>query len=81
MKIYTSYFAAYNKWGDALPLGITRFKPSYWNGINLESLAPSADLLREYKNKQIDEYMFKIRYLRELKDRNLDSIKIRNILE
>ena len=61
MKIYTSYFANWrNIPGEAVAIGVTRFKPSYWQGANLESLAPSEELLREYRNRNIDEFMFKI---------------------
>jgi uncharacterized protein YeaO (DUF488 family) len=72
MKIYTSYFANWrNIPGEAVAIGVTRFKPSYWQGANLESLAPSEELLREYRNRNIDEFMFKMRYLGELRERGL----------
>lgn len=72
MKIYTSYFANWRNFpAEAFAVGITRFKPSYWQEINLEILAPSENLLRDYRNKNIDDYMFKMRYLSELRERGL----------
>lgn len=57
--IYTSYFANYHNFPvDAIPIGITRFPPIYWKGINAPNLAPSAALLNQLKNKEIDEYVF-----------------------
>lgn len=67
MKIYTSYFANYRNFPDnALALGITRFPPNYWDGINIANFAPSEKLLRQYRNKDIDEFMFKNLYLEEI---------------
>lgn len=63
MKIYTSYFANWRNFPkNSLKIGVTRFPPEYWDGINVEKLAPSAELLQLYKSKQIDEYMFEIEY-------------------
>ena len=65
--IYTSYFAnSHNFPADTLTIGVTRFPPKDWKGINFIDLAPSEKLLRQYKNKEIDEYIFRILYLREL---------------
>lgn len=82
MKIYTSYFANWRHFPkDAVPIGITRFKPKSWNGINLVSLAPSDKLLRQYKNKYVDELMFKMMYYQELKERRLTPEFVRETLE
>lgn len=80
--IYTSYFAAWRQWPEnVFAVGITRFKPDYWKGFNLENLAPSESLLRRYRNKEIDEYIFKTKYIRELKDRGLTPQYVRQVLE
>lgn len=72
MKIYTSYFGNWRNFPkNSLAVAITRFPPKSWQNLVLEFLAPSADLLMDYKNHHIDEFMFKVRYLDELKDRNL----------
>lgn len=81
MKIYTSYFANWRHFpGEAVAVGVTRFKPDYWQGANLESLAPSEGLLRDYRNKNVDEYVFKMRYLGELRERGLTPEFVRNEL-
>ena len=80
-KIYTSYFANWRNFpADAVPIGITRFKPDYWEHPNLESLAPSAELLRQYRNNYIDEYMFKQIYIQELKDKGFTPEYLRTSL-
>ena len=81
-RIYTSYFANWRNFPEgSLMIGVTRFPPTFWeNGINIAALAPSEDLLRRYKNKQIDEYVFKTIYLTELADRGFNSKAVRNLL-
>jgi len=80
-RIYTSYFANWRNFPtDALALGITRFKPDYWDKVNIENLAPSESLLRQYRNKQIDEYMFKCKYFQEIEDRGYTPKFVRDSL-
>ena len=82
MKIYTSYFANYRNFpGEAKVVGVTRFAPAYWKGANIAALAPSEELLREYRSCNIDEFMFKVKYLRELGDRKLKPEFVREELE
>ena len=82
-RIYTSYFANWRNFPEgSLKVGITRFPPDYWKDkINIAALAPSADLLRQYKDKQIDEYIFAVQYKYQLRDRGLSPNGIRVILE
>lgn len=81
-KIYTGYFAGNGQWPDgAYPIGITRFPPKTWYGVNWSALAPSEELLRSYQNKQIDEYIFKLRYIKELEDKLLTPEAVRRELE
>lgn len=82
MRVYTSYFAAsqnFNK--NAIVLGITRFPPSWWNGLNIDKWAPSEKLLRQYRNKEIDEFVFSIEYIQELRERGFTQKKVKEILE
>ena len=77
--IYTSYFANWRNFPEgSYAVGVVRFTPEWWRGPNLIMLAPSEDLLRQFKNKEIDEFIFKQKYLRELDERNLkaDDVKI-----
>lgn len=82
MRVYTSYFAAsrnFNK--NAVVLGITRFPPNWWNGLNIDKWAPSEKLLRQYRNKEIDEFIFSMEYVQELQDRGFTQKKVKEILE
>ena len=82
-RIYTSYFANWRNFPEgSLKIGITRFPPAYWKDeINIDKLAPADWLLRQYQNKQIDEYMFAIEYKNQLNDRGLTPYAVRTILE
>ena len=72
MKIYTSYFANWRNFPiGSKAVGITRFAPTYWKNPNLEVLAPSKELLNQYRSNDIDEYMFKKKYFKELEARGL----------
>lgn len=63
--VYTSFFSNYRNFPeDSYVVGVTRWPPP---GIeNRDILAPSDELLRKFKNKEIDEFVFKIKYLEEL---------------
>ena len=79
--IYTSYFSNYRNFPvDAIPIGITRFPPIYWKGLNQSTLAPSAGLLNKLKNKEIDEYVFEQEYFAELRERGLTPDKVNTVL-
>ena len=55
--IYTSYFAKYvSKRGDLnKAIAITRFRPKWWKGEWMPSLAPSIDLLDWWKSLSKEE--------------------------
>ena len=56
--IYTSYFSNWRNFPEgSYAVGIARFVPQWWRGPNLIALAPSEDLLRQFKNKEIDEFV------------------------
>ena len=71
IKIYTGYFARYDKYfnDDLIPISISLSTP---NGIvtkgclSIKELAPSWNILKEYKNNGGDEYLYSIRYYREI---------------
>ena len=80
-RIYTSYFGHHNSFPiNSLTIGITRFPPNATT-LNLDSLAPSAELLMQFKNKEVDEYIFKQKYFEELRERGLDARKVRAVFE
>ena len=80
--IYTSYFGNHKHFPkSAIVLGITRFPPAWWTGINIDKLAPSEQLLRQYRNKEIDEYIFTMEYQQELRDRGLTQEKVKDFFE
>ena len=79
-KIYTSYFGNYKNFPEgSLVIGVVRHPPNE-SVLNFEQLAPSVELLRQYKNKQVDEFIFEIVYLTELADRGLNSRAIKEVL-
>ena len=81
-KIYTGYCARVRDYpSNALLVGVMRFPPEWWKSINAKSLAPSADLLRSYQSKQIDTYIFKQKFLEELRERGLAADKVREAFE
>ena len=70
--IYTSYFGNYKNFPEGVAVSITQYPPRGWNGLELRSLAPSAELLQKFKNKEIDEQVFSWKYIELLnKDANL----------
>ncbi len=71
--IYTSYFGNYRNFpANSIAVSITRFPPKNWKGLELKSVAPTADKLMKLKNNEIDETVFGWQYLAQLnKDENL----------
>lgn len=61
--MYTGYFAMIKKYlqsdPELIPVAITRFTPSWFKGPTYLPLAPSSDLLLQYKDKRInvDQYV------------------------
>ena len=83
LEIYTSYYAGFfncdHDFKDAVPISIAQFAPRYYgNIIEYKDLAPSADILREYKEKgNIEVYLR--RYYSEILN-SLDRRKVINDL-
>lgn len=64
--IYTSYFGNKNNFPEnAYVIGITKFPP-FGLQENWDVLAPSSELLMQYKNKEIDKFIFKVKFLEQL---------------
>lgn len=64
--IYTSYFAKAKKLDDNyIIVGITRFPPSKFKN-NISFIAPSENLLYQYKINKINEKEYEKIYLKEL---------------
>ena len=61
MEIKTGYFANWRKYQNEgyEMIGIVRYVPSYFNGKNLINLAPSVELLNDYKKGLINEDNFR----------------------
>lgn len=86
MKIYTSYLAKAKRVLDAnmIPVAIVRYLPAKVNMNNVITLAPSAPLLRAYKNdnnadaytKKFNEYLTTLDAESLLKE--LESISTQN---
>lgn len=69
-KIYTSYFANLRNIPNSLePIAVSLFTPSFYNGKRAIDLAPSKEILNDYKSGKIDENEYKMRYLDLLSDR------------
>lgn len=75
MKIYTSYFANVKALNSAniFAVGITRFPPKWFHGININTVAPSEQLLLDIKSGRIDKAEYKKRYLDELSKIDLNN--------
>jgi len=55
-KFYTSYFAKIKNYPTITPISIARFAPRWFKDvISYEPLAPSVELLTDYKFKRIHE--------------------------
>lgn len=75
MKIYTSYFANLKKIPkDIVPIAICVSLPTWWHGLSLKKLAPTYDILMNYRNN-FDEKEYIKRFYSEVLDK-LDANKI-----
>lgn len=72
--IYTSYFGNYKNFpAEGYIIGVTRWPPG--DVENCIDLAPSEKLLRQFKNKEIDEFIFKLKYINELNQLNKEKYR------
>ena len=65
--IYTSYFAKNRMLGKAGVVGVSiaLYTPKYWHGAEFKKLAPTPDILMEYKQNH-DALVYQIRYKDEV---------------
>lgn len=70
MKIWTSYFAKVRKlYCNILPVAITAYPPKWWKGDVYSKLAPTKEILFDYKNGLISEEEYTKRYREEVLDK------------
>lgn len=66
IRIYTSYFAIVNKLSSRLvPISIALKTPSWFNGLEYKKLAPTQNILYNYKNNGNQEEYIR-RYTEEI---------------
>lgn len=64
--IYTSYFANHRKFQHLTKVSISRFPPKWFSAdIKAFELAPSAELLKDYKDGNVSDSEYEIRYFNE----------------
>lgn len=69
-KIYTSYFANLRNIPNSIePIAISLYTPSFYKGKRALDLAPSKDILDDYKGGKITEEEYRTRYLNLLIER------------
>ena len=80
MKIYTSYFAMMRNFPDTiLPIAICAKPPTWYDGIVYKKLAPTYDILMNYKTNP-DEKIYTERFTSEIIN-NLDFKTVISELE
>lgn len=78
--IYTSYFAKLKKLPqDIIPVSICAKAPSWYNGLEYKKLAPSYDILMQYKLKSNEELYIK-RFNEEILNKRLASQIVLDLL-
>lgn len=75
MEFYTGYFARVSKYKELglYPVSIARFNPKGTNFFTWSAVAPSEDILRDYKSGKIDEIEYEFRYRLQLQNRDVLS--------
>ena len=65
--IYTSYFAKNRTLEKANIVGVSiaLYTPKYWRGVEFKKLAPTPDILEQYKQSR-DPLIYQIRYRDEV---------------
>ncbi len=65
MKIYTSCFFDKQRYKDMVPVSIALYSPKGFNGCRISKLAPTEDILNEYRRGR-DEELYTKRYKEEI---------------
>lgn len=67
MKVYKSYFGRVRSIPqDLLPVSIARVNPKWWVGSAFSAIAPSSELLSEWKNGKLNQTSFRCKYYTQL---------------
>lgn len=72
-EFYTGYFARIEKYKELglYPVSIARYNPKGMNIFTWSAVAPSEDILRDYKSGKITEIEYDFRYRLQLQNRNI----------
>lgn len=78
--IYTSYFAKLKKLpNDVIPISICAKAPSWYNGLEYKKLAPSYDILMQYKSNPNEELYIK-RFKEEILNKRISTQTVLDLL-
>lgn len=72
-EFYTGYFARIEKYKELglYPVSIARYNPKGMNIFTWSAVAPSEEILRDYKSGKITEIEYDFRYRLQLQNRNI----------
>lgn len=72
-EFYTGYFARIERYKELgfYPVSIARFNPKGMNIFTWTAVAPTEDILRDYKSGKINEIEYEFRYRLQLQNRNI----------
>jgi len=74
MKIYTSYYANYRNFGDLVPVAISIWPPSGFVGKKFQLIAPTREMLLDYKRTGDEEQYKKLYWYDVLRQYNPDDL-------
>lgn len=78
--IYTSYFAKLKKLpSDVIPISICAKAPTWYSGLEYKKLAPSYDILMQYKSNPNEELYIK-RFKEEILNKRLITQTVLDLL-
>lgn len=79
--IYTSYFAKIRKMpGNVVPVSISQWPPKWYNGLQCKALAPTKDILMEYKDSNEDDKVKEERYNERYENEVLGKLNLKQVL-
>lgn len=79
--IYTSYFAKIRKMPEnIIPVSISQWPPKGYNGLQCKNLAPTKDILMEYKDSNEDNKVKESRYNERYENEVLGKLDLKQVL-
>lgn len=79
--IYTSYFAKIRKMPEnVVPVSISQWPPKGYSGLQCKDLAPTKDILMEYKNSNDDNKVKELRYNERYINEVLRKLDLKQVL-